>query len=261
MIVSIEVTRVYLAYLDDSGTDDRKNNFQVVAAVIVPAQVYLMAEVAMAATAFMALPEEQREKYEEFHASEVFWGKGPWIGVEQTARFQATLNLIGLVSNKASGVRVVYASVNKAEFSQKPSLFADPLDMAFAGCVELIAECIIEMAAEGVQKFHVTTPALCIAIADNGKHNLRLGETYRRIRGAHRFGGHPTIANAFRFTETVRFPLIDDLYFGNSKHSVGIQMSDLCAYLINCHLRQRPKTEPFFVRIEPAIARKRNYPE
>jgi hypothetical protein len=40
--------------------------------------------------------------------------------------------------------------------------------------------------------------------------------------------------------------LHDDMYFGDSKYSIGIQLADLCGYFIARHLQGDAETEGFY---------------
>jgi hypothetical protein len=43
------------------------------------------------------------------------------------------------------------------------------------------------------------------------------------------------------------------MYFGDSADSIGIQMADMCAFLINRHLAEKQDSEWLFKIIEPLI--------
>ncbi len=55
--------------------------------------------------------------------------------------------------------------------------------------------------------------------------------------------------------------LHDDMYFGNSQESVGLQLADLCSYFIVKHLEGNQATEGFFKIIEKQIVYSRIEPE
>jgi hypothetical protein len=47
--------------------------------------------------------------------------------------------------------------------------------------------------------------------------------------------------------------LHDDMYFGDSAYSVGIQLADICGFIILRHLEGKEDTEYLFKNIEPHI--------
>jgi hypothetical protein len=54
----------------------------------------------------------------------------------------------------------------------------------------------------------------------------------------------------------------DDMYFGSSKDSIGIQLADLCAYFIGKHLDGGdPAAEGFYQIFEKEIVNSRTEPE
>lgn len=242
--------RVFFAYLDDSGTNDKRDPFQVVTAVIFPASEYLTIEFAAKATAMLAMPEDRREVATEFHASQLFWGHEDWKDVPQETRFRAIADLLSVIRPPW---KIVYASVNKRELQKRDYSSADPQDMAFSACLRAVRQSIMEDRAQDITRpLPREEPVLCIA-DDGGKDvNRRLGETYRRIRG----GPQMLLAGA----ETGLSSLMDDIYFGASKYSIGLQIADLCCWLIACHLRRRPEPEAFYAQIEEYIHAHWNLP-
>jgi hypothetical protein len=62
---------VYLAYLDDSDTRDKAQEWQVITAVLVPAESFFSMELMSAVTVEDLMPEDRRAEFEEFHASQL----------------------------------------------------------------------------------------------------------------------------------------------------------------------------------------------
>src|SRR4030095_1799304 len=79
-------------------------------------------------------------------------------------------------------------------------------------------------------------------------HNLKrqLRESYRRYRGA-------VIGDDFSSDYGFAGHLHDDLYFGESKYSVGLQLIDMCAYLVLRHLQGKQDTEFLYDMIKGSI--------
>src|SRR5215467_5208862 len=58
-----------------------------------------------------------------------------------------------------------------------------------------------------------------------------------------------TSYRAFRYSPNFH----DDMYFGDSRYSMGIQLADLCAYFIGRHLEGDTETKPFYDMVSPHI--------
>jgi hypothetical protein len=72
-----------------------------------------------------------------------------------------------------------------------------------------------------------------------------LQNSFRQMRGTPRIS--PEGAHSLSFIH-------DDIYFGDSKFSVGIQLADLCSFFIAKHLiGDDPVAETFYQQIEPAV--------
>jgi Protein of unknown function (DUF3800) len=52
----------------------------------------------------------------------------------------------------------------------------------------------------------------------------------------------------------------DDMYFGDSKYSIGIQLADLCAFFIAKHLEKKPEAEGFYGLISSQIVFSKAHP-
>lgn len=57
------------------------------------------------------------------------------------------------------------------------------------------------------------------------------------------------------------FHFHDDMYFSDSRYSIGVQLADLCAYFIARHLNGDSETEGFYKMIQPHIVFSKSYPE
>lgn len=78
--------------------------------------------------------------------------------------------------------------------------------------------------------------ALLIVDDGNRDNKNRLKRTYRELRKQVRPPHwHPGI-----------WYIHDDMYFGASKDSVGIQLADLCSYFIGKHLEKDEAAEGFY---------------
>ncbi len=226
---------MYLAYLDDSGTGDKKENFQVVTAVIVKDERFSNLEVRIGAALEAILSPEKIEHFEEFHACQLYGGYGVFDSVEQPKRFDL-IELL-LQSLTLSGIPVVYGAVDKAKLAAQLYGSAEPLDVCFRVCLEGVEEWIARILPHD----------LALLIADDfgdSKTKTMLTKSFRNLRKRLR---PPWELGKLQH-------LHDGLYFGNSKDSIGIQLADLCGYFIAKHLNGDDKVaEAFYSQIEKHI--------
>jgi len=231
---------VHLAYIDDSRTGDKKNPFQVMTAVIIEDKDFRSLEVRTGAIAKSIVPEEKWEQFEEFHAWELYRGCGVFEGVHQTQRFEVIKALLnGLL------VPVIYGAVDKGRLAKTLYSSADPVDMCFQICVE------------GIEKWlsQLSPPGLAILIVDDSTDRdikKALRKSFRKIR-------QPLRAPVFPIGQA--WHLHDDMYFSDSKESIGIQSADLCGFFINKHLKGTDlAAEGFYKIIEDRIVCSRMEP-
>ncbi len=125
---------VHLAYLDDSGTRDKDRKFQLLSAVIIDENAFVRLEGFAALSAEAIIPHERLDKFEEFHACELYGGYGVFDGVEQEKRFLVITGLLNIVAKMQ--IPVVYGAVDKLRLADKHYGSADPLDICFRFCVE-----------------------------------------------------------------------------------------------------------------------------
>lgn len=234
---------MYLAYLDDS----RNRNWQVVSAVMIPADSFVLLEL-MSATAIDGLmPEDRRDKFEEFHASELYSGDKPFDGIDQDARFGAIRAL--LANLQLYGFKVAYGAVNLKQHEQSLYGAAIPQDVAFRKCVSGVGDWIAQRALEELAKSGDPEQYFALFIMDEAAQGDK--ETQRTLQKSFR-----SLRSRFRLSnvQANRLPFVhDDMYFGDSKYSVGIQMADLCSYFIARYLAGDTETEHFYKMIEPQI--------
>jgi hypothetical protein len=115
---------VYLAYLDDSDTRSKGLEWQVISAVLIPADAYLAMEFMSASFIEELMPEDRRDRFEEFHACELYGDYGVFEGIDQDARFGAIRSLLSTVVT--FDFKVAYGAVNLKLLSKKPLRFSQP---------------------------------------------------------------------------------------------------------------------------------------
>lgn len=226
---------VHLAYIDDSGTRDKTNPYQVMACLLIKDENFLYLEVRANLIAETIIPEDKREEFEEFHAHELYRGRGVFEGVDQEKRFEAITHLLNGV--KRSNSVLLYTAVNKNLLAVKPYASADPVDIGFRGCMKATEEWLAKQ----------ETQNLVLLIVDECDKDIK-----KRLRTSFRILRPPLKQPIFPQGTTWHFH--DDMYFGDSRESQGIQTVDLCAYFIAKHLKGGdPAAEGFYALIEDRI--------
>jgi Protein of unknown function (DUF3800) len=236
--------RMYLTYADDSAY---KEDLQILAAVIVDADKWEQME-AFAGAIIETLPDEVRDKFTEFHASDLLNGEPPFDTLPPTMAMTilelAVTNVVDIL-----GATVVYGGVDRREL--RGTLYHDVNCelMAFRLCLACAEEWLAEQPTTPGQ-----LPKLTLLIMDdtqNQKLKSGLQGTFHRQRKRlkQEVGDRGKLAHFH-----------DDMYFGDSKYSVGIQMADVCGLLIQRHIMGKQDTEPLYKQLLPKIAKYRMEP-
>ncbi len=241
---------VHLAYLDDSGTGDKKKKSQVMTAVIIEGKEFSGIELTMGFLAEALIPREKWDEFEEFHAWQLYGGHGPFEGVPEVQRFGVIERLLAYVQKH--NIPLVYGTVNKQKLAMTEYGSASPLDVCFRYCVQGIEMWAIQQdiaaKADGTRSASGPHP-LVVLVTDDFQDNkikqtLRVSFLDLRKRIAVPGTSFGTI-----------WHLHDALYFGNSKDSAGLQLADLCCYVIAKHLEGGDAVmDDFFQMIEKQIA-------
>ncbi|HEV2383477.1 MAG TPA: DUF3800 domain-containing protein [Terriglobia bacterium] len=264
---SAEKTFVYIAYIDDTGSSgrnlrDQQSPFQVVTAVIVPDAVFSSVEFFHASIIEQVVPEDKREKF-EFHAKELFWAQGPFKPVKLEASRALFGVMLGLVA--ANELPIVYGAVDKEKLRNSPTADARPINAAFRCCTLGVEQWMCKHAPKD----------LGLLIADDTKNEedkesiknafrdwrprLKLVESGEVMRMA--FEGEEFSEVKLLKSDSVLQHLADDMYFGDSRDSVGIQLADMCGFVINRHLSGKEDSEYLYQKIASHIAFSRVVPE
>lgn len=260
---------VHLAYLDDSDTKAKEHRWQVMSGVILEDKRFKVVEIVMCAIQELLVPSEKLNQFEEFHACELYGGYGVFEGISQEKRFEAIKSLLGIVQR--AKLPVVYGAVDLGELNKAVCASADPLDISFRLCVKGIQSWAQDTLFARL-KYDPAEPTggmteenaallvgswletLVILIADECDPKMRntLQRSFRSLRPPYRPPSHlkPPIV-----------PFHDDMYFGDSRFSVGIQLADLCSYFIARHLEGDNEIEGFYEMIAPQIVFSSSYPE
>jgi hypothetical protein len=244
---------VYLAYLDDSDTKQKSAKWQVMAAVIIRDSHFRALEVTMGAVAELLMPAERLDKFTEFHASELYGGFGAFEGIDQDKRFSTMTVILGMLEKKQ--LPVVYGAVNLQRLNEMVYASADPLDIAFRICAEGVETWLYgnsfnhfqeQREREGFDIDKLFGDGMAILISDDcdGKSKASMQRSFRKLRRPHR---------GTEYEASALLHLHDDMYFGDSRYSIGIQLADLCSYFIARHLEGDATVDGFYNLIESHI--------
>jgi hypothetical protein len=217
---------VYLTYLDESGCD-KKSPFVVVGALMVEDQMFFGLDTLVGVLAEKLLPEEIIALFEEFHACELAGGYGVFDGISQKARYDTIGTILACV--RTFKCRFIYSAISKEALAKSAFGGANPVDVAFRMCLGAVVQCV-------EQNLNNRQHNLALMIMDDSKELKSLLKTsFRALRGTMR---PPKFAGMLH--------IHDDMYFGDSRDSVGIQLADLCTYFT---ARQLSNTDPGFFRV------------
>lgn len=239
---------MYLTYLDESDTRAKIEKWKVVCAVLVSQDDFNVAEFLSSVAIEELMPDDQRGEFSEFHASELYGGYGVFEKIDQTKRFEAIEWLLGLMDT--CRIKVTYGAVDLEFLGKQSYASANPLDMAFRLCVQEVGEWLAQEARKAIETEGVTGShfgnnfALLIVDECDKSDKVTLQSSFRAMRKRTRPPDHDP--GPFLY-------LHDDMYFGDSRYSIGIQLADLCAYFIARHLSGDNETERFYEMIKPKI--------
>jgi hypothetical protein len=266
------LSEVFISYIDDSGSIDKRNKFQLMTAVLVVDTKFGDTEALSAGSLAALIPPQKQgefyEKFQEFKGSELFNARGPFEGMDKQLCLKIMQFMLLLVGSFK--LPVIFGALDKAKWEKEESgsgtLFAyggtNPYDICFRGCLKGVATYI--------EHNHPNTFALVISdwyqdekfrtlltnsFADFRKrfrptsHDLETAHDITRSESNTTINVvHTVPANNMRY-------LHDGMYFGDSRYSIGIQLADLCGYVISKHLGNDPDPDlqRFYALIEPQV--------
>jgi hypothetical protein len=243
---------MHLAYLDDSGSD-LPNSIVLSGAVVVKDDYFESIEDSIAKVIDRAVPPDKQDDFTEFHAVDLFGGNGIFKGVSEEERYAAIRYLLGML--KAYRMPFIYSAIDKRALSLSPFGSAEPLDVAFRMCALGIEEWIDRAAPQSVfelggQEIGRTPLELCLFIHDDTDSKplkITLRKSFRALRARHR--GTQKHSKRFRRDDRL-WHVHDDMYFGSSADSIGLQVADLCNYFMFRYLKTGVADE-FFELVRP----------
>jgi len=231
---------VYLAYLDDSGSD-AKSPTALVGSIIIPDDVFSHLENLIGMVVESLIPEHKQAAFTEFHATELYWGHGVFEGIAAEQRHEAMRHLLSIVSTFR--LPFIYSAVNKKQLASSPAGSTQPVDMAFRMCALGIHDWLAQPERKkrqiGPLAQGQSLDPLCLFVFDDtadGQLKKLLKQGFNHLRARQR-PPWPT----WNRLELVH----DDMYFGSSTDSIGIQLADLCCFFMMRFLKDGSDQEFF----------------
>jgi len=250
---------VYLAYFDDSDTKAKNRKWQVMSALLVKDSDFRNLEIVASAIADVLFP-ERRDEFTEFHACELYGGYKIFEGIEQSKRFDAIHSLLRVLHDNT--LSVFYGAVDLDSLKSTMYASADPVDMAFRSCAVGLDRWLSKTLNDqytgtlnepgAVERFMGDDVVLFIVDDSTSKSKATMQQSFRNMK-----------ASVFEDLDHdgKLYHVHDDMYFGDSKFSVGIQLADLCSYFIARHLDNDASVDGFYKIIEPRIVYSRLMPK
>jgi hypothetical protein len=228
---------VYLVYLDDSCEE---HAHQMIGAAIVHDREFLEIENFLGTVAVEDLPKELHDSF-EYHASALFHGKEPFQNVGRDKVLSLLKDVADMVA--AVPIPIVYGAVDLKKLRSGIHATAQPVDMAFRLCLPEIERWFVENAPD----------ELGIFIADDTKNQNQKENLLKAFRANRKLTFSLDRNKLPQENRALLRHIHDDMYFGDSKHSKGIQVADVCSFLILRHLQGKQDTEFLYKKIECSI--------
>lgn len=245
---------MYLAYSDESKTKHNGVEWQVMSTVMVQDEGFRGFELEMWLIADELLPPEKYEQFTEFHACDLYNGTKAFEGMEKAQRYSILEILLGML--KKHEIPVIYGAVDLSRLNKMIYASANPIDMTFRMCALGVQEWMGKQLQQKFLEYRdrktpnelVRFDDIAVFIVDDFENKpLKSGlqQAFRQMR-------KPLKPPDFQ-SESQLEHVLDDMYFGDSKFSVGLQLADACSYFIGKHLGGDAAVDRFYARIEPYI--------
>lgn len=225
---------VYIAYVDDSKQDKNRDRFQVISAILIQDNGFAALEQELGYYLYELVQPLVGGEFEEFHASDLLNANGVFRNVTRKQAIEVFGNGVQTLWNLQ--IPVIYGAVNLNKLYASDYATANPVDMAFRLCLKLI-EAWFQENRPGNE---------ALLISDDGDKAVKnaMMNTFHVLR-------KPVVSSPPQRGELSH--LHDDMYFGASKFSKGIQLADLCALLIGRHLAGYADTEDLYKKLSEHI--------
>jgi len=209
---------MYIVYLDEAGTSDHETHL-VVAGIIVKEDYLLECEEQLETVLKKHIPEEDREDF-EFHAHELFGGRGYFKNRREWPPEKRQRIIIDVLDSlMIFNLPIIYGAIDKPKHRKKYFYPINAHDLAFM------------LFAERVDRWIASKAPFerCILIADESDRDKIIKTSLRQYRKAGIEIGHSEKPKKLS-------NIADAIYFGDSKDSWGLQLADFCCYFIKRHL-------------------------
>jgi Protein of unknown function (DUF3800) len=209
---------MHIAYLDDSGTDGQSGITLCGAVIVNPEKFVEIENFHGAAIPFVS--KEAIDDFQEFKASELYQGLGPFKDIEKEKRFDAIRVLLTAV--EVEELPFIYFALDDRQLAKSATGSAKPFDVAFRMCALGIEEWARSKHPKHPESIILDYRDFFLCVMDdtsNKELKNQLRTSYRCLRAKHPF---------IPVTNNRLWHAHDDLYFGDSRESVGLQMVDLC---------------------------------
>lgn len=207
----------------------------MIGGVIIEDRKFDLLEQELAYYLYELVQPEAGNRFERFHAADLLAGRPPFNNIVRARAIEILSTGVDAITRMK--IPVVYAAVDMVKLKVTDHGSVEPKDMAFRGCLKLVEHW-----------FQETTPdGLGLLVSDNCDSKL--------IRGAFQSSFH-MFRNRAMGSPVVRGMLEhlhDDMYFGDSRFSKGIQLADICMLLIGRHLLDYSDTEDLYQELDKNI--------
>ena len=229
---------MYISCIDSgsicAANENQSCPYHVIGGPIIPSGKYMVLESALTSILRRAVPEDQWGSF-EFHASDMFRARGPFesMGLEKCRK---ALEAIFKVVNRLK-IPILYGAVDGRSPELRVYPPADPTDAAF----RLYLQSLEEWFLISILRNEAAPGILIVDELTDPRKKQVLQKALDGFRRKHRPDGMgPGLTNH----------LLDAIYFGDSKNSIGIQLADICMYFTARHLGEKPDSEGFYRLIE-----------
>jgi len=198
------------------------------------------------------IPAEARQSFEEFHASDLFAGVKAFQGIPEDQRFLAITKLVSLP--RQFSCPYVYSAVNIQALQRSPMRSASWMDTGFSMCACAIDDFLssewmrmVRLPRDEAGWRRILGDRLSLYILDEtNKDDMgRIRASYRALREKAAKAltpmpepeqpmfdaDGPIQAQGFSVNYRLRFG-VDDVFFGKSSDSVGLQIADVCNWVM-----------------------------
>ena len=248
---------MHLAYFDETGTDGH-SSIVMFGALIVPSGKFGYLSSIYEVAIQQIIPAEKIDQFKEFHASALYYGDAPFDGIDAEKRFNAIRVLLSAVA--MNGLPFAYAAIDRQKFSGSPFSTMRPLNVAFHLCLLGVED----WAVANHPNPHIdalTTSTLIdwkdtyLCVLDDCsdkdlKANLR--KSYRSLRSKHPF----TTPQKNRLWHAH-----DDMFFADSTDCLGIQIADLCNFVVRLSIEGKDEPQNFYEMISRQVICVQSEPE